>query len=87
MIMSMLLCQCFQSLLCQCFQALQLCLCLSELCYWQDNLDSFVDFDENVDSFLSNDDGDGRDMFAALKKGSLEHNSDSLKGKYFNLEL
>ncbi|KAF8708857.1 hypothetical protein HU200_030248 [Digitaria exilis] len=45
-----------------------------------DNLDSFVDFDENVDSFLSNDDGDGRDMFAALKKGSSEHNSDSLKG-------
>ncbi|GJM97333.1 hypothetical protein PR202_ga14253 [Eleusine coracana subsp. coracana] len=27
-----------------------------------DNLDSFVDFDENVDSFLSNDDGDGRGM-------------------------
>lgn len=50
-------------------------------------MDSFVDFDENVDSFLSNDDGDGRDMFAALKKGSLEHNSDSLKGKYFNLTV
>ncbi|CAN6286084.1 unnamed protein product [Urochloa humidicola] len=45
-----------------------------------DTLDSFVDFDENVDSFLSNDDGDGRDMFAALKKGSSEHNSESLKG-------
>ncbi|KAL6909614.1 hypothetical protein ACP4OV_001895 [Aristida adscensionis] len=44
-----------------------------------DNLDSFVDFDENVDSFLSNDDGDGRDMFAALKKGSSDHNSESLK--------
>uniref|UniRef100_A0A0A9FAA3 Uncharacterized protein n=1 Tax=Arundo donax TaxID=35708 RepID=A0A0A9FAA3_ARUDO len=44
-----------------------------------DNLDSFVDFDENVDSFLSNDDGDGRDMFAALKKGSSEHNPESLK--------
>ncbi|KAF0917979.1 hypothetical protein E2562_021678 [Oryza meyeriana var. granulata] len=43
-----------------------------------DNLDSFVDFDENVDSFLSNDDGDGRDIFAALKKGSSEQ--DSLKG-------
>jgi len=43
-------------------------------------LDSFVDFDENVDSFLSNDDGDGRDMFAGLKKGSSEHNSESLKG-------
>jgi len=48
-------------------------------------LDSFVDFDENVDSFLSNDDGDGRDMFAGLKKGSSEHNSESLKGWYFNL--
>jgi len=45
-----------------------------------DTLDSFVDFDENVDSFLSNDDGDGRDMFAGLKKGSSEHNSESLKG-------
>nr|AAP44756.1 putative WD repeat protein [Oryza sativa Japonica Group] len=44
----------------------------------QDNLDSFVDFDENVDSFLSNDDGDGRDIFASLKKGSSEQ--DSLKG-------
>ncbi|KAL5219518.1 hypothetical protein ABZP36_020202 [Zizania latifolia] len=43
-----------------------------------DNLDSFVDFDENVDSFLSNDDGDGRDIFAALKKGSSEQ--DYLKG-------
>ncbi|KAK3148682.1 hypothetical protein QOZ80_3AG0207350 [Eleusine coracana subsp. coracana] len=43
-----------------------------------DNLDSFVDFDENVDSFLSNDDGDGRGMFAALKKGSFEQNSESL---------
>jgi hypothetical protein len=44
-------------------------------------LDNFVDFDENVDSFLSNGDGDGRDMFAALKKGSLEHNSESLNSK------
>ncbi|KAG8061936.1 hypothetical protein GUJ93_ZPchr0003g18023 [Zizania palustris] len=43
-----------------------------------DNLDSFVDFDENVDSFLSNDDGDGRDIFAALKKGPSEQ--DYLKG-------
>lgn len=50
-------------------------------------MDSFVDFDENVDSFLSNDDGDGRDMFAALKKGSSEHNSDSLKGKCFNIRV
>ncbi|XP_062213119.1 transcriptional corepressor LEUNIG_HOMOLOG-like isoform X2 [Phragmites australis] len=49
-----------------------------------DNLDSFVDFDENVDSFLSNDDGDGRDMFAALKKGSSEHNSDSFKSLSLN---
>lgn len=49
-----------------------------------DTLDSFVDFDENVDSFLSNDDGDGRDMFAALKKGSSEHNSESLKGLSLN---
>lgn len=50
-------------------------------------MDSFVDFDENVDSFLSNDDGDGRDMFSALKKGSSEHNSESLKGWYFNLSI
>jgi len=26
-------------------------------------VDSFVDFDENVDSFLSNVDGDGSDKF------------------------
>ncbi|ONM11779.1 leunig-related3 [Zea mays] len=45
-----------------------------------DALDSFVDFDENVDSFLSNDDVDGRGMFAALEKGSSEHNTESLKG-------
>jgi len=58
----------------------ELCLCLSEFCYWQDALDNFVDFDENVDSFLSNDDGDGRDMFAAFEKRSSEHNTESLKG-------
>uniref|UniRef100_A0A453MMM5 Uncharacterized protein n=1 Tax=Aegilops tauschii subsp. strangulata TaxID=200361 RepID=A0A453MMM5_AEGTS len=40
-----------------------------------DNLDSFVDFEDNVDSFLSNDDGDGRDIFAALKKGPSEQES------------
>jgi hypothetical protein len=33
------------------FSVSELCLCLSEFCYWQDALDSFVDFDENVDSF------------------------------------
>ena len=46
-------------------------------------MDSFVDFEDNVDSFLSNDDGDGRDIFAALKKGPSEQ--ESLKSKYFKL--
>jgi hypothetical protein len=81
MVLSMLLCQCFESLRSEIY------LCLSELCYLQDALDSFVDFDENVDSFLSNDDVDGRGMFAALEKGSSEHNTESLKGKYFNLRI
>ncbi|XP_020094032.1 transcriptional corepressor LEUNIG_HOMOLOG-like isoform X2 [Ananas comosus] len=41
-------------------------------------------FDENVESFLSNDDGDGRDIFAALKRSPAEHNSESLKGFTLN---
>lgn len=36
-----------------------------------------------MESFLSNDDGDGRDIFAALKRSPAEHNSESLKGKIF----
>jgi len=35
-------------------------------------VDSFVDFDENVDSFLSNDDGDGSDEFLQHLKRDLQ---------------
>uniref|UniRef100_A0A1D1XR09 Transcriptional corepressor LEUNIG n=2 Tax=Anthurium amnicola TaxID=1678845 RepID=A0A1D1XR09_9ARAE len=39
--------------------------------------------DDNVESFLSHDDGDGRDIFAALK-GPPEHNTESAKGFSFS---
>ncbi|WOL05759.1 transcriptional corepressor [Canna indica] len=51
-----------------------------------DDLDHFGDvgsLDDNVESFLSNDDGDGRDIFAALKS-TAEHNVESLSGFTFN---
>lgn len=36
--------------------------------------------DDNVESFLSHDDGDARDIFAALKRSPVEHNTESAKG-------
>jgi hypothetical protein len=39
-------------------------------------------FDDNVESFLSNDDTDAREIFAALKRSPAD-NSDSLKGTNF----
>lgn len=36
--------------------------------------------DDHVESFLSNDDGDARDIFAALKRSPVEHNPEPLKG-------
>lgn len=36
--------------------------------------------DDNVESFLSNDDGDARDIFAALKRSPAEPNPAASKG-------
>lgn len=47
-----------------------------------DDLEHFVD--DNVESFLSNDDGDGRDAFAALKRSPAKHNAESSKSFTFN---
>jgi hypothetical protein len=49
----------------------------------QDDLDHFGDvgsLDDNVESFLSNDDGDARDIFAALKRSPAEPNPAATKG-------
>ena len=51
----------------------------------QDDLEHFGDvasLEDNVESFLSHDDGDARDIFAALKRSPAEHNTDTSKGKY-----
>ncbi|XP_010934265.1 transcriptional corepressor LEUNIG_HOMOLOG isoform X1 [Elaeis guineensis] len=51
-----------------------------------DDLEHFGDvgsLDDNVESFLSHDDGDARDIFAALKRSPAEHNTESLKGFTF----
>ncbi|XP_042517300.1 transcriptional corepressor LEUNIG_HOMOLOG-like isoform X4 [Macadamia integrifolia] len=40
--------------------------------------------DDHVDSFLSQDEGDGRDIFGALKRSPTEHNTESSKGFSFN---
>ncbi|KAG6505964.1 hypothetical protein ZIOFF_031277 [Zingiber officinale] len=51
-----------------------------------DDLEHFGDvgsLDDNVESFLSNDDGDGQDIFAALKS-TAENNVESLNGFSFN---
>ncbi|OVA01601.1 WD40 repeat [Macleaya cordata] len=40
--------------------------------------------DDNVESFLSHDDGDGRDLFGTLKRSPIEHNTESSKGFTFN---
>eukprot|EP00262_Sarcandra_glabra_P006462 TRINITY_DN1877_c0_g3_i3.p1 TRINITY_DN1877_c0_g3~~TRINITY_DN1877_c0_g3_i3.p1 ORF type:complete len:755 (-),score=159.15 TRINITY_DN1877_c0_g3_i3:137-2401(-) len=41
--------------------------------------------DENVESFLSHDDGDARDIFGTLKRSPTEHNTESTKGFTFNI--
>ncbi|MQM23839.1 hypothetical protein Taro_056909, partial [Colocasia esculenta] len=51
----------------------------------QDDMEHFGDvtsLDDNVESFLSHDDGDGRDIFAALKRSPPDHNTESAKGYY-----
>ncbi|XP_047082985.1 transcriptional corepressor LEUNIG_HOMOLOG-like [Lolium rigidum] len=52
-----------------------------------DDLEPFGDvgsLDDNVESFLSNDDGDARDIFAALKGGPTEPNPAASKGFTFS---
>lgn len=52
-----------------------------------DDLEHFADvgsLDDHVESFLSNDDGDARDIFAALKRSPVEHNPEPSKGFSFN---
>lgn len=49
----------------------------------QDDIDHFGDvgsLDDNVESFLSHDAGDGRDVFGKLKQNAAEHAADSSKG-------
>ncbi|KAJ7957724.1 Transcriptional corepressor LEUNIG [Quillaja saponaria] len=40
--------------------------------------------EDNVESFLAHDDGDGRDLFGTLKKNPSEHTTDASKGFSFN---
>ncbi|XP_073112085.1 LOW QUALITY PROTEIN: transcriptional corepressor LEUNIG_HOMOLOG [Elaeis guineensis] len=42
-----------------------------------------VSLDDNVESFLSEEDGDARDIFAALKRSPAQHNTESLKNFAF----
>lgn len=52
-----------------------------------DDLEHFGDvgsFDDNVESFLSQDDGDGRDLFGTLKRNTSEPATDTAKGFSFN---
>lgn len=52
-----------------------------------EDLEHFGDvgsLDDNVESFLSHDDGDGRDLFGALKRNPSEHAPDTSKGFTFS---
>ncbi|KAF0933420.1 hypothetical protein E2562_018524 [Oryza meyeriana var. granulata] len=52
-----------------------------------DDLEPFGDvgsLEDNVESFLANDDGDARDIFAALKRSPAEPNPAASKGFTFN---
>ncbi|OIW01395.1 hypothetical protein TanjilG_02551 [Lupinus angustifolius] len=52
-----------------------------------DDMEHFGDvgsLDENVESFLSQDDGDGRDLFGTLKRNQSEHTTDASKGFSFS---
>ncbi|KAK7279000.1 hypothetical protein RJT34_24041 [Clitoria ternatea] len=53
----------------------------------QDDMEHFGDvgsLDDNVESFLSQDDGDGRDLFGTLKRNPSEHATDAPKGFSFS---
>ncbi|GLT52315.1 hypothetical protein SLA2020_256630 [Shorea laevis] len=52
-----------------------------------DDIEHFGDvgsFDDNVESFLSHDDGDGRDLFGTLKRNPSEHATETSKGFSFS---
>ncbi|XP_045805801.1 transcriptional corepressor LEUNIG_HOMOLOG-like isoform X4 [Trifolium pratense] len=52
-----------------------------------DDMEHFGDvgsLDENVESFLSQDDGDGKDLFGTLKRNPSEHATDASKAFSFN---
>lgn len=49
----------------------------------QDDIDRFGDvgsLEDNVESFLSNDGGDGRELYGTLKQSPKQHHKDSSKG-------
>ncbi|XP_047182052.1 transcriptional corepressor LEUNIG_HOMOLOG isoform X6 [Vigna umbellata] len=53
----------------------------------QDDMEHFGDvgsLEDNVESFLSQDDGDGRDLFGTLKRNPSEHATDASKGFSFS---
>ncbi|KAE9621127.1 putative transcription factor WD40-like family [Lupinus albus] len=53
----------------------------------QDDMEHFGDvgsLDDNVESFLSQDEGDGRDLFGTLKRNQSEHTTDASKGFSFS---
>ncbi|XP_028759828.1 transcriptional corepressor LEUNIG_HOMOLOG isoform X1 [Neltuma alba] len=53
----------------------------------QDDMERFGDvgsLDDNVESFLSHDDADGRDLFGTLKRNTSEHTTDASKGFTFS---
>ncbi|KAI5600731.1 hypothetical protein POPTR_001G049400v4 [Populus trichocarpa] len=52
-----------------------------------EDIEHFADvgsLDDNVESFLSHDDGDGRDLFGTLKRNSSEHAAEASKGFNFS---
>jgi hypothetical protein len=60
---------------------------VNNFCMLQDDLEQFGDvgsLDDNVESFLSNDDGDARDIFATLKRSPVEPNPAASKGNICN---
>ncbi|WJX11061.1 hypothetical protein P8452_01716 [Trifolium repens] len=53
----------------------------------QDDMEHFGDvgsLDDNVESFLSQDDGDGKDLFGTLKRNPSEHATDASKAFSFS---
>ncbi|WJX29240.1 hypothetical protein P8452_17904 [Trifolium repens] len=53
-----------------------------------DDMEHFGDvgsLDDNVESFLSQDDGDGKNLFGTLKRNPSEHAIDASKGNLMYL--